>query len=69
MTKKRSLWLINEHFESVFNAVYASAIVFQRFLMYIRKFRIMLIINYSYNIKNIVKNSQLFESFNLKQNG
>ena len=31
MTKKRSLWLINEHFESVFNAVYASEIVFQRF--------------------------------------
>jgi hypothetical protein len=27
--KKRSLWLINEHFEPNFNAVLPSAIVFQ----------------------------------------
>ncbi|MDO9471030.1 MAG: hypothetical protein Q7J23_09990, partial [Nitrosomonas sp.] len=28
--KKRSLWMINEHFESVFNTAAATQIVFQR---------------------------------------
>ena len=28
-TKKRSLWVINEHFESVFNKVLASVVVVQ----------------------------------------
>ena len=30
MTKKRSLYVINEHFESFFNEVFASAVVVQR---------------------------------------
>jgi len=29
MTKKRSLYVINEHFESFFNAVFASILVVQ----------------------------------------
>ncbi|PKH62124.1 hypothetical protein CXF94_07660 [Halomonas sp. Choline-3u-9] len=31
-TKKRSLRVVNEHFEAIFNAVWPSAIVNQRFL-------------------------------------
>tara|TARA_R110000796_G_scaffold104736_2_gene214600 strand:- start:12 stop:221 length:210 start_codon:yes stop_codon:yes gene_type:complete len=30
-TKKRNLQVVNEHFEAIFNAVWASAIVNQRF--------------------------------------
>ncbi|PKH60179.1 hypothetical protein CXF94_16850 [Halomonas sp. Choline-3u-9] len=30
-TKKRSLRVVNEHFEAIFNAVWSSAIVNQRF--------------------------------------
>ncbi len=33
MTKKRSLWSINEHFESFFNAVFVSAVVVQNSLI------------------------------------
>ncbi|PKH63570.1 hypothetical protein E0L35_07150 [Halomonas sp. ATBC28] len=32
-TKKRSLRVVNEHFEAIFNAVWSSAIVNQRFLI------------------------------------
>jgi len=29
--KKRSLWVINEHFERIFNAVIATQVIHQRF--------------------------------------
>ena len=37
MTKKRSLYVINEYFESFFNAVFVSAVVVQRSRYHIRE--------------------------------
>ena len=66
-TKKRSLFVINEHFESVFNKVFANVVVMQRSHLLILGKNIMSLDTAPDHIKLAVDLIELLEEHNLDE--